>query len=333
MLFIESTALPDEMENDMAQHVILGKGPVGTTLTAQLVDQGHAVRVLSRSGGTSTQAVEHVAVDASDSAAFTAAARGADVLYNCANPPYDKWVEQWPPLAQALLTAAEATGAGLVIMGNLYPYGLVHGPMTEDLPLAAPGTKGQVRARMWQQALAAHEAGRVRVTEARASDFVGPGVVDGGYLGARVVPKVLKGKGVRVIGATDQPHSWTAMADVARALATLGSDDRAWGRAWHVPTAPPVSQRDAVRGLCEAAGVDPVPVKVMPHLAIRATGLFVPFMREIEETRYQFTAPYVLDSSAFTETFGGRPTPLQQTWDDTVAWWRAQLAAEGTAAA
>ena len=29
---------------------------------------------------------------------------------------------------------------------------------------------------MWEDARAAHEAGRVRVTEARASDFVGPQV-------------------------------------------------------------------------------------------------------------------------------------------------------------
>lgn len=199
--------------------------------------------------------------------------------------------------------------------------------MTEDLPLAAPGVKGQVRARIWQQALVAHEAGRVRVTEARASDFVGPGVVDGGYLAARVVPNVLKGNGVRIVGATDQPHSWTAVGDVATALAVLGSDDRAWGRPWHVPTAPPVTQREAIADLCAAAGVPPVSVKTLPHLVIRATGLFVPFLREIEETRYQFTAPYLLDSSQFTQTFGMAPTPLTQTWHDTVAWWRGRVTA------
>ena len=47
--------------------------------------------------------------------------------------------------------------------------------MTEDLPLRPTTVKGRVRAQMWQDALAAHEAGRIRATEARASDFVGPG--------------------------------------------------------------------------------------------------------------------------------------------------------------
>ena len=310
----------------MSLHVVLGKGPVGSTLSDRLVEQGHEVRVLSRSGGASTGAVEQREVDASDAAALTAASRGAVAIYNCANPPYDTWLQQWPPIATALLAAAEHTEAVLVTMSNLYGYGPVDGSLTEDLPLAAPGPKGQVRAQMWVQALAAHEAGRVRVTEARASDFVGPRVLAGGHLGERVVPKMLKGRAVRVIGDPDQPHSWTNIGDVATALAVLGTDQRAWGHAWHVPTAPPVSLREAVLGLCRAAGVDPVPVRAVPHLVLRAAGLVVPLVRELEEVRYQFVRPFVTDSSAFTATFGTTATPLEQTWEQTVAWWRRRLA-------
>ena len=43
----------------MALHVIVGKGPVGLTTAELLADRGHRVRVLSRSGGTSTDRVEH----------------------------------------------------------------------------------------------------------------------------------------------------------------------------------------------------------------------------------------------------------------------------------
>ncbi len=149
-------------------------------------------------------------------------------------------------------------------------------------------------------------------------------MTDGGHLGRRVVPRVLAGKPVRVTGDPDQPHSWTAMGDVARALAMAAGDERAWGRAWHVPTAPPVTQREAVHGLCRAAGVDPVPVGVLPHVALRALGLALPTMRELEEVRYQFVRPFVLDSTAFAETFQLHATPLEQTWEQTVAWWRSQ---------
>ena len=312
----------------MSLHVVLGKGPVGSTLTARLVDQGHDVRVLSRSGGGPTlPRVEHVAVDASDTTALTSAARGAAALYNCANPPYHRWAEQWPPIAQALLDAAEATDAVLVTMGNLYAYGPVDVPMTEDLPLAAAGTKGQVRAAMWTQALSRHQAGTLRTVEVRASDFVGPGVTDGGMLGERAVPALLRGRTVRVLGDPSVAHSWTAIGDVATALAVAGSDERAWGRAWHVPTAPAVSAREAVHGMCRAAGVPEVTVSQLPHRALRAAGLVVPLPRELEETRYQFVRPFVLDSSAFSETFGLAATPLEQTWAQTVDWWRSRLSA------
>lgn len=309
----------------MGRHVIVGKGAVGSTLAQALAERGEQVLVLSRSGGLGGAQVEHRAVDATDAAALAAAAAGAQALYNCVNPAYSRWAQDWPPMAQALLAAAERTGAVLVTMGNLYGYGPVDAPITERTPLAATGTKGRVRNAMWQQALAAHEAGRVRVTEARASDFIGPRVVDQGHLGERVAPAVLRGKGVQCLGDPDVPHSWTAIADVARTLAALGTDERAWGHAWHVPTAPAATFREAVHGLCAAAGVPPVKVTRIPHLALRAAGLLSPLVRELEETRHQFVRPFVLDSTAAQTTFGISPTPLERTYADTVAWWRARV--------
>src|SRR3712207_165520 len=105
----------------MARHVVVGKGPVGTATAQLLAERGHEVLVLSRSGGRSTELVEHRAVDASDAAALQAAGGRADALYNAVNPPaYDRWTQDWPPIAAALLAAAERSGALLVTMGNLY---------------------------------------------------------------------------------------------------------------------------------------------------------------------------------------------------------------------
>src|SRR3954463_11612524 len=184
----------------MALHVIVGKGPVGMTTAEELVSRGHEVRVLSRSGRRSTGTVEHRRVDATDADALTVAADGAAALYNAVNPAYHRWATDWPPVAAALLNAAERTGAVLVTMGNLYGYGRPAGPMTPDSPLAATDTKGRVRARMWAEALAAHEAGRVRVTEARAADFVEPQVpADHSHL-MRQLPALRAGRRAWVVG-------------------------------------------------------------------------------------------------------------------------------------
>jgi nucleoside-diphosphate-sugar epimerase len=299
----------------MAPHVIIGKGPVGMTTAEELLRRGHEVRVLSRSGGTSTPQIEHRQVDATDAVALADASRGAAALYNAVNPAYSRWATDWPPVAAALLAAAERTDAVLVTMSNLYAYGRPSGPMTPETPLAATDVKGRVRAAMWTEALAAHEAGRVRVTEARAADFVGPQVsADHSHL-ARQLPAIRKGRRAWVIGDPDVARSWGYLPDVAVTLATLGTDERALGRAWHVPSAPPRSQRQAIGDLAAALHVPPVPVSGIPWPVLRAVGLAVPLMREVVAVRHQFDQEFVIDASATASTFGLAATP----WEEAVA--------------
>lgn len=316
-------------------HVVAGKGPVGSTTAALLAAEGHRVRVLSRSGapGRSTAGIEHVAVDLSDAGAVRTAAAGAAVVYNCANPTYHRWATDWPPMAAALLDAASAHGSVLVTMSNLYGYGPVDGPLTEDLPLAATGTKGRVRVAMWEEALARHRAGDVRATEARASDFYGPGVTDGGLLGERLVPRLLAGRPVQVPCSPDQPHSWTYVPDVAAALVVLGRSPVAWGRAWHVPSGEPRTVRQMVGALAGAAGVEVPPIREIPWWVLRAAGVAVPFLRELRETRYQFDRPFVIDGGAASRELGLRSTPVADGCGATVAWWRERTGDRGTTGA
>jgi nucleoside-diphosphate-sugar epimerase len=310
----------------MGRHVIVGAGPVGTATAHALVAAGHEVTVVTRSGsGPTGPGLTRVAADASDPYALAEATGAADALYNCANPPYHRWPELWPPMATAMLEVAARSGAVLVTMGNLYGYGPVGHPLVEEDQLAATGTKGRVRAAMWEEALAAHQAGRVRVTEARASDFFGPGVVDTSHFG-RVVDRLLAGRKVRVLGDPDALHSWTYVPDVGRTLAVLGTDGRAWGRAWHVPTGPALSQRDLATRFCAVAGAPPPTVVAFPTGSLTLAGVVSAQMRELKETRYQFDRPFLLDSSACSATFGIEATPV----DDALA--AVAAAARGAAA-
>jgi nucleoside-diphosphate-sugar epimerase len=304
-------------------HVIVGAGTVGQATALLLAEQGHQVRLVSRRGqGPDHPSIEKQPVDATDAEALARTSVGAAALYNCASPrSYAQWASEWPPLAAGILAAVERSGAVLVTMSNLYSYGPVKAPMTEDMPPAAQGKKGRIRAGMWTDAYAAHQAGRIRATEARASDYFGPGFTDTSTMGSRTVPLVLDGRTVRVIGNPDMPHTWTYVDDVARTLAVLGTDERAWGKVWHVPSGPPRSQREMVAAFASAANVGTPKVRVIPNWSLRAIGLVSPVVRELGEVRYQFTAPFVMDSSASTTTFGLAATPLDQAAAATVAWW------------
>lgn len=315
-------------ENTSGLHVIIGAGPVGSGVARELATRGERVRIITRSGsGPAGSPAELVAADASDANAMARLTVGAAAVYNCANPPYHRWPELWPPIAASLLAAAERSGAVLVTVSNLYAYGPASAsqgtagydadhPMTEATPQAATGRKGKVRSRMWRDALAAHNAGRVRATEIRASDYVGPGA--GSVLGERVVPSVLRGRGVWMPGRVDRLHTWSFTGDVARMAVVAGSDRTAWGHAWHAPSGRPRTQRDAIEDFAAAAGLAPVPVRAVPSVAMRAAGLFSPVIRELAETEYQFTEDFVMDSSAAQRAFGLQPTPWNQVLAETL---------------
>ena len=290
------------------RHVIIGAGPVGRATAAALESRGSEVVLASRSGANGT-----TAVDAKSGDALARLAEGAVALYNCVNPPaYNRWTEDWPPVAAALLQAAERSGAVLVTAANLYPYGPVEGGrMVEGMPDLAPGKKARLRAQMTRDAFALHEAGRIRAVEVRGSDYVGAGVGENGHV-PRVIPRALQGKSVSVFGRTDQPHTWTDVQDMGRALATVATEESAWGRIWHAPSNAPRTQAEAVNDVLASVGKPPVKVWAVPRALMTVVGAFVPVVAELKETLYQFTAPYVLDSSAITAAYGLEPTP----WDE-----------------
>jgi nucleoside-diphosphate-sugar epimerase len=223
--------------------LVIGAGAVGTATARLLAGRGEPVRLVTRSGGGPEHpAIERVAADASDPDALSRLAEGVAVIYSCAGPAYPRWVTDWPPLAAALLRAAETSGALLVTTGNLYGYGAVAGPITEAMPLQPNSEKGQVRVRIWNEALDAHRAGRIRTVEVRGSDYLGAGAVTPMTL--LVLPRVLAGKRAWAPADLEAPHSWTYTGDVARTLLAVAADAGSWGRAWHVPTPPPMSFRE-----------------------------------------------------------------------------------------
>ncbi|MBW8807018.1 MAG: FAD-dependent monooxygenase [Catenulisporales bacterium] len=293
----------------MALHVIVGAGPVGTATARVLAERGERVRVVTRSGGGPEHAnVERVAADATDADRLSSLAEGAAALYNCASPLYHQWFQDWPPLAAALLAAAERSGAVLTVASNLYGYGPVTGPITPDTPLAATDPKMKLRADMFRDALALHEQGRIRMTEVRASDYL-----EANSIFSFVLAKPLEaGKRAYVPTPLDVKHSWTAIADVARTLATVSGDERAWGRAWLVPTTAPLTVRELADRFVAAKGLPPAKLTELPYAAVWAAGLFDKITKELRHTRYQFAEPFTIDSTLTEQTFGLAPTPIDE---------------------
>jgi nucleoside-diphosphate-sugar epimerase len=272
-----------------------------------------------------------VAVDVTDGQRLAEVSEGATSIVNALNPAqYWKWDELWPPMAKAILAAAESTGAGVVTVDNLYLYGKVDGPMTEDTPIRPNGHKGEVRAAMWRDALALNDAGRIRATELRASDYVGVGMGAQSLLNTYVIGPASRGRaGWLVMGDLDAPHTWTSGADVARLAARLACEPQgsvAWGRAWHVPSAPARSMAQVAQDVAELVGLPARRPHRLPTPLVDAIGVVYPLLRELKETRHQFERPFVLDSHRAEEAFGLAPTAWEVTLRQTVDELRAASA-------
>jgi len=305
----------------MEKYLIIGAGAVGSRVARQVAVQGHRAVVVSRRGGGPSHAnIETHAADAADTATLTRLAEGASAVFNCANPEYHKWPTDWPPIANALLAVSEASGATLVTLSNLYAYGQPQGPMTPHDPLNATYEKAQVRAKMWRDALSLHEQGRIRAVEVRASDFIGPGA--NAVLGERVIPRVLVGKKVSVLGDVTAPHSWTYVDDVATTLVACAQHESSWGRAWHAPTNAPRSAVEAVNDIADVAGVPHVKVGAVPKAVLRVGGIFSPLLRELPKTMYQFEVPFIIDDTETRDTLHLSPTPWNEVLADSIAAFR-----------
>ena len=306
-------------------HVVLGSGMVGTKLATRLRDAGKKVVLISRSTkGRSIANVDWVQGDASSFSSLNSAAPNADFVYNCVNPPYDKWDEEWPSIQKAINEFSMKTNAVLVTCSNLYGYGPHQGVLTEDLPLLATWKNGRIRADMWLEVKELHDAGKIRATEVRGSDYISAS--DQSRMGDRVVPRLMQGKSVQLLGSLDTPHTWTDPGDVANLMMVVAQEEVAWGKPWHVPSNAPMTQRQVIRDIALELGIENPKVGSVPPLVERILGIFNPVIRELSNTAYQFNEPFVMSDEKTRTTFGVKPKAWNLIISDLVSEYRNKQA-------
>ncbi|GIF46391.1 nucleoside-diphosphate-sugar epimerase [Asanoa ferruginea] len=308
----------------MTRHVVFGTGQVGRPLVEQLVRQGSKVVAVNRSGRADLPGAEVVGGDATDPSFTTRVAAGAGAVYFCLNAPnYDRWTDEFPPLQRGVLAGARAAGARLVVLDNLYAYGLTGGAdLVETLGANPTSAKSATRAAMTEELLAAHRAGDVEVVIGRASDYFGPGTTRSA-LGETVFGTALTGRTAQVMGDPDQPHSYSYTRDVAAGLIALATRPGATGSIWHLPIAETRTTRQVVDHVYRLAGHRPRSFAA-GRTTLRLLGVAKPAMREYLHTLYQFTDRWVVDDTRFRTTFGDHTTPLDDALAATLAWYRKE---------
>jgi nucleoside-diphosphate-sugar epimerase len=302
-------------------HVVFGAGQVGSQLVDRLLARGQRVRSVRRSAEVGRHPMHQtVRADLLDREATIRAAAGASVVYHCANAPYHEWSSRLPPICRHIAAAAQAARARLIVLDNVYAVGAT-GSFDETTPERPCSRKGALRKQLADELRALHARGELSVTIGRASDFFGPHVDQGVLQHPRAMDQLLAGRTVDVIGALDQPHSWSYAPDVAEGLLRLGMRPDLGGQTLHLPVLPPQTAGAMLALLAKELGV-PHRARRMPPWMLRVAGWFSPLMRELPEMQYQFDAPFVMLDGRARRLLAMEPTPLDEQTRATAAWMR-----------
>jgi len=291
-------------------HTILGaNGVIGRELSRTLSAVETPIRQVSRDPHRVNPSDEIVMADLLDPEATGRAIAGSEVAYLVAGLRYDAevWQDEWPRLMRNVIDGCKRHESRLVFLDNVYAYGKVEGPMTEETPYNPCSRKGEVRARVATMLLDEIGAKNLSAMIVRSADFYGPGAVQS-FPHATVFERLRKGRTPQWIGNPKAVHTFTYTPDAGRGLAALGQAVEAYGQTWHVPTSKErVTGEGFVRLACELAG-RPYKLQVAPRWMLRLMGLFVGVLRENEEMMYQFEYDYCFDSSKIESVFGLEPT-------------------------
>jgi len=303
-------------------HVLFGAGQVGRQLAQLLLDAGKQVRIVKRSPRGAPPSTEVIQGDAFDPAFCVQAARGAGTVYHCMNPPYDAqlWAELLPRWMDNLIAAAGRTGARLVVLDNVYRLGRPGGrPLDEETPPNPCSRKGEIRARAVERLFEAHRHGDVLATVGCASDYYGPGG-SLALLGDQFWRRALAGKTAWVPFNPNAIHTYHYIPDVAAGLMTLGcAEADAYGRSWMLPCAPAGTTRELVARFSHKLGRE-IRLVGVPRWMVKATSVFVPLVREVDEMLYQWEEPFVISDRQFRQRFHKEPTDVDEAAATTVAW-------------
>lgn len=303
-------------------HTILGAGGIiARELTKSLLENKQRIRLVSRQPKAVSVDTDVMAADLTNYEQTKAAVAGSSVVYLCPGLTYDRkvWAAFWPKIMQNAIDACKEANARLIFFDNVYMYGLVKGPMTENTPYNPISKKGEIRARVATQLMDEAKAGNIKASIARAADFYGPGADTTSVLNLLVIQKLVKGQKANWLGRDDVAHSYTYTPDAGKAMYLLGQDPSSDNQVWHMPTYnPALNGKEYIALIAQQLGVQPSYSKLSGFM-VKLAGFFNKTVGELHEMLYQSTEPYIFDSTKFDRHFNFQPTTYEAGIAATIA--------------
>jgi nucleoside-diphosphate-sugar epimerase len=271
--------------------LILGaSGKIGRHSKSAFERAGWAVRSFDRKHGNLTKDAE-----------------GADVIVNGWNPPkYHDWERLIPELTRGVIAAATASGATVIVPGNVYNLGDEPGEWSESTPHRPTTKKGRIREEMER----AYEASGVRTIVLRAGNFIDPDHQDD-VMSLLFLRSIERGK-ITVPGDPNVLQAYCYVPDWARAAAGLAEKRTELARFEDVPFAGHAFTAEALRDFLSRELGRPLAFTPFPWWLFKGLSPFWELAREMLEMRYLWNTPHRLSGEKLARLLPDfRATPLE----------------------
>ena len=228
------------------------------------------------------------------------AAQGCDVIVNGLNPPnYHNWAEIIPAITRQVIAAARASGAMVVIPGNVYNYGARSGALSEAMPQTPCSRKGAVRVEMEQ----AYRDSGVKTLILRAGNFVDP-ERNGDVMSMLLLHAIKRGR-VTAMGDPGAVQPYAYLPDWARAVVSLVEMRDRLARFEDVPFPGHAFSVNELRSTLEVELDRSLRLSRFPWWAMRLAAPFWELARELLEMRYLWSLPHWLSDEKFSRLLPG----------------------------
>ncbi|MCA2011672.1 NAD-dependent epimerase/dehydratase family protein [Cereibacter sphaeroides] len=240
---------------------------------------------------------------------MNAAAQGCDVIVNGLNPPnYHDWDNLLPAITTQVLEAAKASGAMVLLPGNVYVYGTQNGPWSEDTPHRPVARKGRIRAEIEARYKAAAKDG-TQVLILRAGDFIDPDSNED-MMGLALLRSLDKGV-VTALGDPDVTRAYAYLPDMARAGVKLVEKRATLPAYSDVPFEGLAFSTTELKTRLESLTGRSLKLTRFPWWAMKLASPFWELGREMAEMRYLFDTPHSLSGRRMAELLPEfQPTPM-----------------------